>query len=113
MDQANYGGVSVALPRSLESVNEGLGEEEGVEGEGSEVMEVEYEDQKSEEIVVNWNIRQYLPQAGSCQDLFTVSLIPIFHSKYRSIFVYTVVYNSWSYIGLIQALPGGAGKSHP
>ena len=82
MDQANYGGVSIRLPKSLRSVNREEGEEDGgqeeVEGEGLEVMEVGYEDQRSEGMEMNWNIRQYLPQAGSCQDLFNVSLIQIF-----------------------------------
>ena len=87
MDQANYGGVSIVLPKSLELVNrEEVGGLEEVEGEGSEVMEVGDEDQRSEGMEMNWNIRQYLPQAGSCQDLFNVSPIPIFHSRYRSIF---------------------------
>ena len=39
MDQANYGGVSISLPKTLELLN-GEGEREEGEGEGSEVMEV-------------------------------------------------------------------------
>ena len=86
MDQANYGGMSVKLPTSLNPVN---GEQDqemvGVESEESEVMEVGYGDQSLEEIEMKWNIRQYLPQAGSCQDIFHVSPILILHSRYSSI----------------------------
>ena len=67
LDQANYGGMSIPLPESLQLLQEGqeLGDE------GSEVMEVggTGEEQRME---MNWNIRQYLPQAGSCQDAFNV-----------------------------------------
>ena len=115
MDQANYGGMSAKLPKSLKPVQEedGDGGQEGVEGEeGSEVMEVGYEDRRLEEMEMNWNIRQYLPQAGSCQEFFNVSLILIFHSTF--IILYTlVVFDSRTYLGLVQALPGRARKPHP
>lgn len=80
MDQANYGGVSVLLPKSLEGLDEGEGDgreasqEQDETEEGSEVMEVGGEDQRSEGMQMNWNIRQYLPQAGSCQELFNASV---------------------------------------
>jgi DNA polymerase epsilon subunit 1 len=102
MDQANYGGMNANLPKSLKSVPEeeemGEGEEdgdggrEGVKGEeGSEIMEFGYGDQQLEEMQMNWNIRQYLPQAGSCQDFFHVSLIPMFHSRYKFIYMHCSV----------------------
>ena len=90
MDQANYGGVSISLPMTLELLNgEGEREEEG-EGEESEVMEVEDEDQRSEGMEMNWNIRQYLPQAGSCQELFNVSSIPDIPFQITSISLHTL-----------------------
>ena len=73
MDQANYGGMSIPLPKAL-SHNEGEGE--GEEEEESEVMEIDQnEGQRSGGMEMNWNIRQYLPQAGSCQELFNVSVL--------------------------------------
>ena len=78
MDQANYGGVSVTLPKSLLSLGRGEGGEVGdgreMGEEESEVMDEGEESQREEGMEMNWNIRQYLPQAGSCQDLFNVSL---------------------------------------
>ena len=110
--------MSANLPKSLKPVQEGDGDidgvdQEGVEGEeGSEVMEVGYEDRQLEEMEMNWNIRQYLPQAGSCQEFFNVSLIPMLHSTF--IILYTLVgFDSRTYLGLVQALRGGAGKPHP
>ena len=117
MDQANHGGMSAKLPMSLKPVQEDEdidgADQEGIEGEeGSEVMEVGYEDRQLEEIEMNWNIRQYLPQAGSCQEFFNVSLIPMLHSTF--IILYTLVgFDSRTYLGLVQALRGGAGKPHP
>lgn len=74
MDQANYGGMSIPLPKAL-SHNEGEGEGEEEEEEESEVMEIDQnEGQRSGGMEMNWNIRQYLPQAGSCQELFNVSV---------------------------------------
>ena len=117
MDQANYGGVSLALPKSLELLNGGEeGGQEKVEGEGSEVMEVEGEDERLEEMEMNWNIRQYLPQAGSCQDLFNVSLILMFPFQLILLATFVIihsVHDSWSYLGPVQALPGGETKPHP
>ena len=78
MDQANYGGVSVNLPKSLQLLGGGEEGEVGDGGdrgeEGSEVMEEGEESQREEGMEMNWNVRQYLPQAGSCQELFNVSL---------------------------------------
>ena len=75
MDQANFGAVSVPLPKSLQSQEEEDQEEGEGDGqevdEGSEVMEVGEDGEQRMDM--NWNIRQYLPEAGSCQEAFNVS----------------------------------------
>lgn len=80
MDQANYGGTSVAIPESMMMMSEEQGD---AVDERSEVMEVEEDKgESSEEVEMKWNIRQYLPQAGSCQELFNVSqFVDVFSVK--------------------------------
>lgn len=76
MDQANYAGVSVNLPMSLQLPEGGEVGDGGQRAgeEGSEVMEEGEESQREERMEMNWNVRQYLPQAGSCQEFFNVSV---------------------------------------
>ena len=68
--QTNYGGVKVKLPTSLKAIyhNEADStmmsqEEEGVACTPSGA---------EPEVEMNWNICNYLPEAGSCQDIFRV-----------------------------------------
>ena len=119
MDQANYGGVSVPLPKSLDDKGEGGEDREGGEGEeeGLEMMEVngfDQEDQRSEGMEMSWNIRQYLPQAGSCQDLFNVSVpfpfsnIPFPDIPFQyviKLYIYTV-FDCWSHFCIVSTFPG-------
>ena len=73
--QANYGGITVPLPKSLKKIFGEAVEEEEVEEE--EVMEVEGDGKP--EVQMNWNICKYLPEAASCQDIFQVMTV-FFHS---------------------------------
>lgn len=67
--QANYGGISCPLPKQLQNM---FGEEEEatdeLEADNDEIMEIE----NSYEVEMNWNICRYLPEEGSCQEIFKV-----------------------------------------
>jgi len=65
--QANYGGISVKVPKSLREI---FTDEEPSE---VEVEEEEEEEEGKTEVEMNWNICKYLPEAASCQDIFRVS----------------------------------------
>lgn len=64
--QANYGGISVKVPKSLREI---FTDEEPSEVE----VEEEEEEEGKTEVEMNWNICKYLPEAASCQDIFRVS----------------------------------------
>ena len=72
--QANHGGISVKVPKSLREMfsDEGASQEEEEEEE-VEMMEDE-EDSRKTEVEMNWNICKYLPEAASCQDIFRVRI---------------------------------------
>ena len=71
--QANYGGISVKVPKSLREMfsEERPSQEEEEEEEDVEMTEGE-EDSRKTEVEMNWNICKYLPEAASCQDIFRV-----------------------------------------
>lgn len=70
--QANYGGISVKVPKSLrEMFSEERPSQEEEEEEDVEMTEGE-EDSRKTEVEMNWNICKYLPEAASCQDIFRV-----------------------------------------
>ena len=70
--QANYGGISVKVPKSLrEMFSDERPSQEEEEEEDVEMMEGE-EDSRKTEVEMNWNICKYLPEAASCQDIFRV-----------------------------------------
>ena len=71
--QANYGGISVKVPKSLREMfsDERPSQEGEEEEEDMEMMEGE-EDSRKTEVEMNWNICKYLPEAASCQDIFRV-----------------------------------------
>ena len=64
--QANYGGISVKVPKALREM---FSDEEPGEVEEEE----EEEEGGKAEVEMNWNICKYLPEAASCQDIFRVS----------------------------------------
>ena len=72
--QANYGGVTVPLPKSLKKLFSDVEEEDEEEKEEEEDMEMEKEESGKAEVQMNWNICKYLPEAASCQDIFQVYL---------------------------------------
>ena len=81
--QANYGGVSVKLPKSLRELFNEDSEEasevqelgDGEEGEG---------DGGRAEVQMNWNICKYLPEAASCQDIFRVRTPTLTHHTHTT-----------------------------
>ena len=81
--QANYGGICVKLPKTLKAIysddDHGGGGGEGEEGGESEGWGSEggggEGDGGDPEVEMNWNICNYLSEAGSCQDIFRVKLV--------------------------------------
>ena len=76
--QANYGGVSVKLPKALAQLFNDEADEDSEAQENSEDAE-EWEEGGEEgeggrtEVEMKWNICKYLPEAAACQDIFRVS----------------------------------------
>ena len=85
--QANYGGVRVKLPASLKAIyhddEPSMADDEMgvVSGEGTEEeVGVVSNGGSEEEVEMNWNICNYLPEAGSCQDIFRVLVAGHIHA---------------------------------
>ena len=88
--QVNYGGVRVKLPSSLRTM---YGEEENSEATNEEEVGVAStpNDQEvgmaptapnEEEVEMNWSVCNFLPEAGSCQDIFRVMVAAHIHALY-------------------------------
>lgn len=72
LPQANYGGIKVSLPQPLKAIyndedNSLIQEEGGVASTPNDP-----------EVEMNWNICNYLPESGSCQDIFRVCEMDIY-----------------------------------
>eukprot|EP00731_Ephydatia_muelleri_P013509 Em0007g819a len=74
MDQANYGGISMKVPRQLSMLfSDDDAKDENDEKEEEEEVSVE------REVEMRWDICKYLPEAASCQDLFRFGLTNLVH----------------------------------
>jgi DNA polymerase epsilon subunit 1 len=93
MDQANYGGVRVKLPPSLKALYSeeensetatATQEEVGVASTPNEQEMGSLNEQEIEEpeVEMNWNVCNYLPESGSCQDIFRVMVAGHIHALY-------------------------------
>ncbi len=68
--QANYSGISCPLPKQLEFM---CNEEEMRDSQQPSVDDSVMEtDEPMYELETNWNICKYLPEDGSCQEIFKV-----------------------------------------
>ncbi|XP_015586460.1 DNA polymerase epsilon catalytic subunit A [Cephus cinctus] len=74
LDLANHAGVRGKVPKSLEQ-----DESEGILNEDPE----EEEDDDTPEIVMNWNIMQFLPEEASCQASFSAIIAGYISAIYQ------------------------------
>ena len=88
--QVNYGGVRVKLPSSLRTM---YGEEENSEATNEEEVGVASTPNdpevgvaptapNEEEVEMNWSVCNFLPEAGSCQDIFRVMVAAHIHALF-------------------------------
>ena len=75
--QSNYGGVRVKLPSSLKTI---YGEEEDDSEPMEEGVGVASTPTNEQEVEMNWNVCNFLPEAGSCQDIFRVMVAAHIHA---------------------------------
>ena len=79
LPQANYGGMRVQLPPSLKSI---YNDNENSATQSEEVGVVSTPNEVEQEVEMNWNICNYLPESSSCQDIFRVLIAGHIHALY-------------------------------